>query len=211
MKSKPDIELKTMTPLRWPKDYPRTLIDNRRSNAGWKKPFGEYRDAIAAELSRMGVASATITLNQTDERDPGVALWFSMKAAENFDWQVGLGIDNPVPTLEEIDDAYKRLALKHHPDRGGDVELFKKAGVYREEAKAYVLGSTTLQQDSCLPFDQFKTSKMNVAAALSALRHFRGLERLGMPFIVTRIMTHAFKTALPQNAGQGATDASTAA
>jgi hypothetical protein len=199
---KPEIEVREEYPLRWPTGWPRTLVDNRKSNASWKKPFGEYRDAVILELSRMGVASATITRNElaVAQRDPGVAIWFSMKASENFDWQIGLGIDNPVPTIEEIDDAYKRLAMKHHPDRGGDVELFKKAGQFREQAKAYVMGSATLQQDSCLPFDQFRDPKMNLAAALSALRHFRGLERLGMPSIVARVMTHAFKTALPEKA-----------
>lgn len=196
------IEVHEEYPLRWPTGWPRTLVDNRKSNASWKKPFSEYRDAVIQELTRMGVASATITRNELamSQRDPGVAIWFSMKAAENFDWQIGLGIDSPVPTIDEIDDAYKRLAMRHHPDRGGDVELFKKAGQFREQAKAYVLGSATLQQDSCLPFDQFKDTKMNLAAALSALRHFRGLERLGMPSIVARVMTHAFKTALPEKA-----------
>jgi hypothetical protein len=199
---KHSLELQDETPLKWPNGYPRTLIDNRKSNASWKKPIGDYRQAIADELARTGVESATLTHNELsrEDRDPGVAIWFSMKAAENFDWQIGLGIDNPVPTLDEIDRAYKALAMKHHPDRGGDVELFKKAGMYREEAKAYVLGSATLQQDNCLPFDQFRTIKMNMAAALSALRHFRGLERLGMPSIVARIMSHAFKTALPEKA-----------
>lgn len=202
MKDKAVIEVKDETPLRWPKDYPRTLIDNRKSNAAWKKTLSHYREEVVKELARMGVATATITRNEWagEQRDPGVAIWFSMKAAENFDWQVGLGIDNPVPTLEEIDRAYKALAMRHHPDRGGDVELFKKAGQYREEAKAYVLGSATLEQDNCLPFDQFKEAKMNMAAALAALRHFRGLERLGMPSIVARVMSHAFKTALPEKA-----------
>jgi hypothetical protein len=196
------IEVRDEFPLRWPRDYPRTLIDNRRSNAQWKKPFSHYRDGVIAELSRMGVASATITRNElaAESRDPAVAIWFSMKASENFDWQVGLGIDNPVPTIDEIDRAYKALAMRHHPDRGGDVELFKKAGQYREEAKAYIMGSATLAQDNCLPFDQFKDAKMNLAAALAALRHFRGLERLGMPSIVARVMSHAFKTALPEKA-----------
>lgn len=194
------IDIREETPLRWPKDYPRTLIDNRKSNAAWKKPFSHYRDEVSRELARMGVASATISRNESEMRDPGVAIWFSMKAAENFDWQMGLGIDNPVPTLDEIDTAYKAMALKHHPDRGGDVELFKKAQAYREQAKAYVMGAATLQQDNCLPFDQFKETKMNLAAALAALRHFRGLERLGMPSIVARVMSHAFKAALPENA-----------
>jgi hypothetical protein len=196
------LDIKEETPLRWPKDYPRTLISARKSNAAWKKPYSHYRDEVAKELARMEVASATITRNDpaAEARDPAISIWFSMKTAANFDWQIGLGIDNPVPTLDEIETAYRAMALRHHPDRGGDVELFKKAGAYREQAKAYVLGSATLEQDNCLPFDQFKETKMNLAAALAALRHFRGLERLGMPSIVARVMSHAFKAALPETA-----------
>jgi len=200
------VEVEDRYPLRWPDGYPRTLLNNRKANGSWQKSFSDYRDAVIEELDRMKVSSATITRNELalEDKDPGVAIWYSMKAGGDYDWQVGLGIDNPVPTLEDVDRAYKVLAMKYHPDRNPDrpdyVELFKQAGVWREKAKAYVLGSAVLQQDNCLAFDQFKTAKMNLAAALSALRHFRGLERLGMPFIVSRIMTHAFKTALPEKA-----------
>lgn len=36
-----------------------------------------------------------------------------------------LGI-SPTATLRDIKDAYRRAAMKHHPDRGGDPEYFKK-------------------------------------------------------------------------------------
>jgi DnaJ-class molecular chaperone len=42
-----------------------------------------------------------------------------------------LGVE-PGATPEEIKKAYKKLALKHHPDRGGDPEEFKKIGAAYE-------------------------------------------------------------------------------
>lgn len=36
-----------------------------------------------------------------------------------------LGVDRNA-TADEIRKAYRRLAVKHHPDKGGDEELFKK-------------------------------------------------------------------------------------
>jgi hypothetical protein len=46
---------------------------------------------------------------------------------------LGLDGDNKV-TAEEINAAYKELAKKHHPDRGGDEEEFKKLHAAYEEA-----------------------------------------------------------------------------
>ena len=37
-------------------------------------------------------------------------------------WQV-LGLDTSTPTREQIDEAYRRLAMEHHPDRGGDPQM----------------------------------------------------------------------------------------
>ena len=43
-----------------------------------------------------------------------------------------------VKTLEELKKLYKTLALKNHPDRGGDVEVMKAINVEYEEAFARV-------------------------------------------------------------------------
>lgn len=32
----------------------------------------------------------------------------------------------PTATLDEAKAAYRRLAMQHHPDRGGDAEAFKR-------------------------------------------------------------------------------------
>lgn len=40
---------------------------------------------------------------------------------------------NKATTLEELKAIYKRLAMKHHPDRGGDVETMKEINALYDE------------------------------------------------------------------------------
>lgn len=202
------IDMKDETPLRWPEGWSRTLIDQRKNQGSWKKPFNIYREAVIKELERMGVSSVTISRNDSakERLDPGVAVWFSIKATADFSWQTGLQLDNPVPSLDEIDSAYRRLAQKHHPDAvangsGGDVQMFHKLSEYRKKARAWVLGDNAQKHDNCIPCDRFTDARQNLAAIRSALAHFRGLERVGIPAILERVMSSAFKTALPANVG----------
>lgn len=203
----PKLTLEESTSLKWPEGWSRTLIDNRKSQASWKRPYHFYRDALVKELERMGVVSATITRSESGKErlDPGVTLWFSLKPTEDFSWQTGLQLDNPAPSLDEIDSAYRRLAQKHHPDAvangsGGDIQMFHRLTEYRKKARAWVLGSHAPAHDNCIPMDRFTDARQNLAAICAALRHFRGLERLGMPAILERVMSSAFKAALPAHA-----------
>ena len=84
---------------------------------------------------------------------------------------------------------------------GGDVTMFHKLGEYRKKARAWVLGDNAPKHDNCIPCDRFTDARQNLAAVASALRHFRGLERVGIPAILERVMSSAFKTALPAHVG----------
>lgn len=42
-----------------------------------------------------------------------------------------LGVEKTA-TMNEIRKAFKKLALKHHPDRGGDPEKFKEINAAKE-------------------------------------------------------------------------------
>lgn len=191
-----EITVEIKSPLRWPDGWPRTLIEHRESRNAWRKPVGDYQKAISKELIAMKVSAAAITYNPVGSRDHGVAVWYSFEAIDDFSWQIGLQINHPAPTLEEIDSAYKSLALKHHPDRGGDIEMFKKLTGYREAARAYVLGTAAPKLDNCVPMDLFVDVKQNLAGVRLFLSYLRGMERLGGPTVVRRIMERTFRTAL---------------
>lgn len=211
------LDIEDQTPLKWPEGWSRCLIEHRKSQAAWKRPFSFYRDAVAKELGRMGVMAATISRNDGGKEriDPGVAVWFSMRPTSDFSWQTGLQLDSPAPSLDEIDSAYRRLVQKHHPDAvangsGGDVQMFHKLTDYRKKARAWVLGTNAPTHDNCIPCDRFADARQNLAAICSALRHFRGLERVGIPAILERVMSSAFRTALPKQASpdsKGVSDA----
>lgn len=204
------MEYQEVSPLKWPEGYSRTLIGDRRSQGSWKKPWSVYVKGVSEELRRFGAAAVQITRNpSSDERyDPGVAVWFSLKQTQDFSWQKGLEIDNPKPSVEEIDRQYKRLSAKHHPDSvangsGGDTKLFIQFGEWRKMAKAWVRGESAFSLTQCLPCDDFIEQRQNLAAIKLILTHFRALERLGNKFIVERIMERSFNAALPAHAAGG--------
>lgn len=205
-KERPPIEVFREVPLRWPEGWTRTLIDKRKHQSAWKRQYDFYMKAVRDELTRINVQSARISHNELggeiERRDPGVAVWFAVKVPDDFSWQIGLKLDNPTPTVEEIEKAYRELARKHHPDSvlagsGGDPEMFKRLGDHRKKARAWVMGSAAAALDNCIPCDRFDSISQNVAAIRMALAAFRQLERVGIPAILERVMGSAFKTALP--------------
>lgn len=203
------IQVDDKQPLKWPDGWGRTLIGERMNRSNWKKPYQYYRDAVIAELKRMGVTAVTITRNpqHQEKQDPGVAVWFGKAPTEDFSWQRGLGLDNPLPSLDEIDSAFRRIAQRHHPDAvangsGGDVQVYIRANEWRKQARSYVLGQNAPLLDNCIPVDKFTDARQNIAGIAAALRHFRGLELVGIPAILERVMDRAFKTALPAKASE---------
>jgi len=189
--------------LKWPEGWERTPIGSRKSQASWKKPFRGYRDSLVKELGRIGVTETLIcyNLSPNDRLDPGVAVYFSKAVKEDYSWQVALGIDSPAPTLAEIDEAFRRKAMQHHPDRGGDVEIFRSLAKHRDQAKAWILGTHRTEHEFVIPCDRFDEVRLNLNAVRLAMAAFRQLERVGVPAILERTF-RGFKTALPAYEGK---------
>ena len=51
-------------------------------------------------------------------------------------WREVLGIKGERPTIDQIEKAYKQLRSRHHPDKGGDPELFHEVQSAYEKAIA---------------------------------------------------------------------------
>ena len=114
--------------------------------AGWKKTGNQYRDALITEMERMKcpafVISSNVQLSQRgtlpaggiEPRDVGVAVYFSRQRKEDFSWQGVLGLQDPIPTEQQVQDAFRRLAQIHHPDRGGDIAMFQAISKARDNA-----------------------------------------------------------------------------
>ena len=198
------IDLIEESKLKWPDGGERTHIKERKPHKAWSKSWGQYRDLLAAELDRMGATSILLCRHENERMDPGVAVWFSMKK-EDFSWQQGLGLDNPAPTFDEIDSAFRLKAQKCHPDRvdGGDSEMFKKLNDWRKAAKAWVIGTHAHQHEYVMAIDQYTEARLNLCALRLAFSYIRGLKRVGAPAILTQTLG-AFRAKLAATAGGAA-------
>lgn len=199
------MEHKETNPLRWPEGFGRTLIGDRKSQKAWKKQMSVYVKQAMHELSLLGAGMAEITYNHDQDlakRDPGVAVWFSVTRTKDTSWQTVLQIDNPNPTRQEIDKAFKRLSFKHHPDQvaggsGGDVKAYMKLEENWRSAKAWIQGESIYTLENCMPMDLYEEPRQNMAGIKLYFAHLRALQRLGSPFIVERTMNQSFRAALP--------------
>jgi hypothetical protein len=121
--------LKEAYPLSWPSGWPRTRPQDQKPMGTWKRTANQYREGLMTELERMGSPSFVISSNVPvssrgsmvpgiEPRDVGVAVYFSRALKEDFSWQNALGITDPYPTEDQVNDAFKRLAKQYHPDTG---------------------------------------------------------------------------------------------
>lgn len=204
------MECRETSPLKWPENFSRTLIGERLNQKAWKKQTSVYVKAVARELELFGAGIVTITFNQGDlaAKDPGVAVWYSRQRSKDTSWQRVLHIDNPNPTREEIDKAFKGRVMeeKCHPDQiaggsRGDAKMYIKLDEARRNAKAYIEGDDPYSLKNCLPMDRYVEVRQNMAAAKLYLDHLRAMYRLGNPFVVESMMDRGLIAALPARAG----------
>lgn len=178
--------------------------------AAWKRTANQYREALEHELTRMEspsfVISSNVPLNQRGSMTPGVepldvgvAVYFSKKVKEDFAWQDALSLHDPAPTEQQVQDAFRRLAQQHHPDRGGDVAMFQAVTKHRDNALNWINRKTNQRFDYVIANDQFREVRLNLAAIVMSLKALRQLDRCGS----TGLLERAFKgfSALPAYGG----------
>lgn len=196
-------------PLFWPQDWPRTRPQDQRSMASWKRSANQYREALTKELDRIRAPVAVISTNVpitgrgqmtpgVEPRDVGVAIYFSKPLKEDFRWQDALGIHDPDPSEESIQAAFRRLAAQHHPDKGGDLEMFRALAQHREHALRWIHRATAAPE-FVIACDTFNQVRLNLSAIAYTLKAIRQIERCGTSSMLER----AFKgfMALAADAG----------
>ncbi len=190
-------EKKEAYPLHWPEDWPRTRPQDQRDMKSWKRTANDYREELAKELDRREAPVAIISTNVpinvrgqmstkgVEPRDVGVAIYFSMPMKEDFRWQDALNLHQPAPTPDEINEAYRRLAAQHHPDRGGDVEMFRSLTRHRDNALRFATRNDAAP-DYVIACDLFREVRLNMAAIAFTLKAVRQIERCGTSSMLER-------------------------
>lgn len=183
-------------PLSWPDGWPRTRPQDRKSQSQWKRSMNDYCEDVVREMERLGAVSLVVSTNiplnlrnqlttGVEPLDPGVAVYFSRKAKEDFSWQDGLGIHEPAPTIERIDAAYREMAKKYHPDQGGDIAMFQALTKHRDSARAWV-NRKSAGQDYVIACNQFKEVRLNLCAIKLTIAAMRQMERCGTSSLLER-------------------------
>lgn len=196
-------------PLSWPDGWVRSRPQDQKPMGSWKRTANQYREALFTELERMGCPSFVVSTNVpigvrgvmtagVEPRDVGVAVYFNRKLKEDFGWQDALGIRDPYPTEDQINDAFKRLAQIHHPDRGGDIAMFQAVTRHRDNALRWLRQQTNREYGFVIACDQFREVRLNLAAIVMTIKAIRQIERCGTSSLLER----AFKgfSALPEYA-----------
>ena len=204
-------EKKEAFPLSWPTDWPRTRPQDQRTMPSWKRTANQYREALGVELDRIGALSSVISTNipvnlrgsmtpGIEPRDVGVAVYFSRPMKEDFTWSDILGIRDAISATEaQVQDAFRSLAQRYHPDRGGDIAMFQKVTQARDNALRWIHRKTDQNFQHVIANDQFREVRLNMQAIALSLKALRQLDRCGS----TGLLERAFKgfSALPEQAG----------
>jgi hypothetical protein len=190
-------EKKDAYPLSWPSDWPRTSIKDQKPNQQWKKSLEYYRRQVVDELKRMKAPQSVISTHVQPDfsgkladamaravRDAGVAVYFDRPHVEDFKWMNTLMLTG-VPTEDEIEAQWRKLALPHHPDRGGDLSVFQAFTEARDAGRKW---ARRLQQPPSLVIacDTFNDVRLNLAAIALSLKAIRQLERCGTSQLLER-------------------------
>lgn len=172
--------------LKWPEGQARTRIQDRQPKTAWKMSLSRYTDQLEIELKRSGATEWLIT-HGCGSLDPGVAVYFSRTAQNQFAWQEALGFVGSVPTVDEINKVWREKIRKIHPDGPTpDVKLFHALTDHRDRALDYVLGRHRADHEYVIAIDVFDEVRLNIKAVQIVLYSLRRIEDCGSPLMLER-------------------------
>lgn len=220
--------MKEAFPLSWPDGWVRTRANHRRGNNNWKKTFGVYRDELISEIERLKATSLVLSTNVPltirglpregyNPPDPGVAVYFGRRQREDRTWFDVLQIHNVpevAPTepadrqrvLALIDQQFRTLSKKYHPDKGGDLPLFQALVRARDVGKDFYNVVRRSDHEYVLACDLFYEVRLNMHAIGLTVEAMRQIERCGASSMLERAF-RGFMAALPAHAGEKAREA----
>ncbi len=100
----------------------------------WARPDQNLR-AVGLAVAGLRAISRSGASELLDRAFTGFkALPPAPTATDFMSWWSELGLPTTA-TLDEIDGAYKMLAMKHHPDRGGNAETMARINRARDQAR----------------------------------------------------------------------------
>lgn len=112
---------------------------------------GDKQQCIAVDrydrvADNLAAIAATLEAMRAIERHGGAEILdraftgFVALPAPEQPWQV-LGLETSNPTREQVDRAYRELASRHHPDKGGDPAQMARINTARDDLHARLRGS----------------------------------------------------------------------
>ena len=179
-----------MQALRWPEGQKRTRINQREKRGQWKKPLSHYLKELEVELAKIKAVGVVVTGDvEAQKIDPGVAVYFSLPPAEaSGDWQDILGIDNPKPSVAEIDARFKELRIRYSPDnlQTGNLDYYLKCEAAMREAKSWATGNFGKKHERAIACDRYGEVRLNVKAIQVTIAALRRVEESGAPGFLER-------------------------
>jgi hypothetical protein len=201
-------------PLAWPAEYIRTKIDDRNKTGKWKKTLLQYQAELIKELEKDGAVNIVVSTNvepsnfgtealveRQERRDPGVAVYFSIPPEEDFSWQATLGINDPSPSVEEINKAFREMAKQYHTDiqGGGNIQMFQLLNDAKRAAIQWVTGDYDKERNHVVACDAWTSIRWNMKAIALMIQSIRRAKATGATGMIERMYSQM--KALPSEAG----------
>lgn len=118
----------------------------------WRQDYGKPMRCIAIDrytnvADNLAAVAATLEAMRAIERHGGAEIlertftgFAALPEKASQAWREVLGIGKENPTSSEVDTAYKRLLLIHHPDHGGDRDKLQAVVEARKQALQELAG-----------------------------------------------------------------------
>lgn len=202
MPEKKELIPRFTTPLQWAADWPQTRVQDRIDRKAWNKPAKQYVTALVRELSLMGATSVSISSNlqvggdgewlpsQPTPRNPSVTVYFTKPEVEDFTWQDVLRLTDPDVKPEDVENAYRELSKKFHPDNKltGDHALFVALADAKRKALGWIRGDHLTAKSFALACDRYTEVKWNIKGVQVMVAALRAVERSGASQLLDRTL-----------------------